>query len=300
METPIAIKRWLNSEQMSTAYLELAEKFGINASALTLVIYYLESKKISPADFVTELQNNIGKEVPPELIKQIINRALEPIRNDLLNFGINISLIKIPSNTVPSPAISPDDLPKLEVKQSIEPQPTVAPIPKVPTSTTTQIPEAKPAPTTPSPYILHQEAAFKTLSQEHNINYEPIRQAFFSSNQSSSPAFKPPLAPAKIQFGSHKEAPAEKKTAPTKTEAFTPRIIHYSALSTPINPFNKEVSFSQPLASPAEIPLAAPRSAIVVPPTKFNDRIIENVSRKPTSPTEATENRKIDLKDLPL
>lgn len=289
MEIPLTIKAWLNSEPMTTIYEELADKFSIDVAILTLALYYLESKQISPADFAAELQKRAGKELSPELVRQIIEKVLTPIKDDLFKFGINISLIQaipqMPVSTTAAPIVPSPVMPAEPITQ------TAAVAPAIPS------PASQPTPAAPTPYILHQEAAFKTLSEEHNINYEPIRQAFFSSSQTPAPIFKQPIMPAKIQFGGHKEeTTVAKKPSPAKTEIFVPKIVHYSALKTPVSPFNSQVPTSEESNVPEAPPVAA--KANIIPPAKFNDRIIENASKEALA--SAAENKRIDLKDLPL
>ena len=287
MEIPLIIKSWFNSEPMAEIYEALAEKFGIDVSAITLTIYYLESKKISPADFTIELQKRSGKTASPELIKQIIDRVFAPIKNDLLEFGIDIDLIQAPADST--------------TIASVPPTPTIpsatASTPTISTPTPTPAPASQPVPPASTPYILHQEAAFKTLSEEHDINYEPIKRAFFSSSQPPAPTFKEPTGPAKIQFsGQQPEVPAApKEQEVARTEAFVPKIVHYSTLMTPLSPFgnSKGTIAPQPTEPPAPAP-AAPTTEPKLPQTKFNDEIIEEVAKSAASP------EKIDLKDLPL
>ncbi|MCL4406354.1 MAG: hypothetical protein M1586_02570 [Patescibacteria group bacterium] len=278
MEIPLNIKTWLNSEPMIAVYEELAGKFNFDISVLTLTLYYLESKQISPENFAIELQKRAGRELPPELLQQIVEKILTPIKNNLSAFGIDIGLIP----TAPSPAVA---------TPTPQTEPLEMPISVIPATPS----EIQPSPATPSPYILHEEAAFKTLAEEHDINYEPIRQAFFSSSQ-AQPTFRQPAQPARIQFGGYKEpVPTEpiKPQPPAigRTEVFAPKIVHYSSLKTPLNPPTRsETPAPQPTVVPTE-----PAPAIISP-AKFNDRVIENTAKSAASP----ENKKIDLRDLPL
>lgn len=295
---PIEIKEALLSDEYTGLLESLKASLNLNEAQANVVEETSDDVlwgDVSRSDFP-----NILRQKLPKLNENALNQIASQL-NDKVFSAI-------------APFIVSGTAPNADVQETQTPPPTPAAANIPPAADTPQPVAAPPAPIPPTPepaaqapastpYILHQEAAFKTLSEEHNINYEPIKRAFFSSSQPSTPTFKEPTGPAKIQFSGQKpETPAApRKPEAARTEAFIPKIVHYSTLMTPLSPFgnSREPINPQPAIAPEPPAPAAPPAAISepkVPQTKFNDEIIEEVAKSAASP----ENKKIDLKDLPL
>lgn len=92
---------------------------------IPILLFQLTSKEIQPQDFVSELSDwlDVSSESARTLAREIEEKILEPIKRPLLNWGIDISLIKIGALSeelrpiiAPPPPLPPDLPPEASAK----------------------------------------------------------------------------------------------------------------------------------------------------------------------------------------
>lgn len=301
---------WLGSDEFIASLIAVRSQFFTSQDPLFLYDAISDFMNgVKPfAEFSQEIIDNADDLKKKEMaLQEVLNKLLLPVKSSLIQYGIDFNVepsVITPTVDQASPVkplsdqmastptettLHPIKIDKTDILPQEKREPPIIPLPQSPTS----------------PYILHQEAAFKALAEEHNINYEPIKKAFFGTSQTLPPAFKTPAAPAKIQFGTYREEPKAQRTAVGKTEFFAPKIVHYSELKTPVSPFGEETVIPPSPIAPnnpetPQLEILKPKMPDTNPlisPTEFNDRIINSQTQQLGS---SPNRRKIDLKDLPL
>jgi len=104
-EVPRQIKRWFSSDNALDAVEKLNEKLelsGEDERIIPFLIMRLETKDISPRNFINELADFLGTsaESSKDIAGEIKDKILKPIQKDLYDWGVDIDLIKPEANIV--------------------------------------------------------------------------------------------------------------------------------------------------------------------------------------------------------
>jgi|SRR3989344_483917 len=106
---PRELKDWFGSESITYKISELNKRFNFTGGKIGVIprsTLRLEVKDLSPKNFTETISNELG--ISPSsargLAKEISQKILEPMKRQLLDWGVDISLID--TNTVDSPSVN--------------------------------------------------------------------------------------------------------------------------------------------------------------------------------------------------
>lgn len=225
LEIPEPIRLWFGSEEATDAIGAILESFSIPPETRRIIpetIWKLETKQLPPETFTETLREELGteRERAIEIARALYDTLLFPLRSDLLAFGIAIEAVDrgegggatSPSATAPGePVAAPE-------KTTVKPTHTPA----------------------PSPFILHREERVKSVSEERELPPTLPRRPLFRTERSS--AIKPTgSVVARLDYAGRDTAERKAKK-PLKVSFPAKKLVHYSNLRTPTNPFGNRLS----------------------------------------------------------
>ncbi len=286
-KVPQEIRDWFGSEETTKIISDINNLFVIQTierkQIIPRLLFFLELKKIQPENFANELNNAL--QLPPDIIKkilvEIIEKILLPLKQPLLNFGINIDLIQLSMSPKKDFSVQNESItqPQIELKPSFR---------ESVVTSSSQRAEAAPGEIIhPAPFVLHEEkpmegtqSARQDLSVQRPTFYKPV----FGSGESRFESYAKPRA-ATVELGSietKKDLSGSIKTSPQQV-----RVVHYSEFKTEVSPFG-----GQPTIPANPIP------TITNPAPSPAAEKVQQVPQSP--PTSIHPNNIVDLKDLPL
>lgn len=111
-QIPIKLRRWFGSDGVVGFLGDLNDRLKLEDEDMTIIPYYiyaLLSQNLRPQEFVTELSSslNLGVAAAQSLAREIREKIFDPIKNDLFEWGVDISAIDTrPQSGVNIPAMA--------------------------------------------------------------------------------------------------------------------------------------------------------------------------------------------------
>ena len=295
IDIPSRIWVWMGSEDLSKSINETNEAAGLVGQNETIIINLLVgllTKKDNWPQFITNLNEALVPLVGEEKTKQAtgaIKNILSPMKKDLADFGIFIdgvddSRVVTQESSIQTPESA--DLPSPVA--SLAPQPAINPIVNAETVKKPE-PQAQDSPIMRpafknTPFVIH-EADVPQAAEEKRPEAE--NEYFYHPSFDSAPKFEAPAPVAQIETALDDSSSA-RPISPTPAQAGAPpsRVVHYSELRTPVDPFGRAVPPSpihpqnvlnlKPAAMPEEKPSVHPDNVV-----NLKDLPVEEQSQNP-------------------
>jgi hypothetical protein len=295
-DLPQNIQNWLDSENLSDALLGLTNHYNLGykpAFIPGLVFKFVTGAMNGAMIYKAVLKEVADKNTADQLIKGIKNTALSPIKDLLLNIGVDINLSGVEKTEYKDDANLVADGGLIGELPELPPGLTVNPIhATAQTEHNNRAPEQttliKPT-ITEAPFILHNhnEEESKPRAEATPIDISPLRPMFynapFAPPQTEELAMRSRPITARLELGVETveaQASAPKMSRTAREEV---RQVNYSEFRTPLNdPFS--ASFMKPTGEKTTAD-----QTTTTPPT-------ENEPPKPPIPNANV----VNLKDLPV
>ncbi len=234
-DVPQEIKSWFGSEKMVELITIIINVFAIeekDESVIPKILFAIELKRLAPKDLEREIADKLKFDVEKRnrLVSEIRNTLLVPIKNQLLDFGIDIDSGEITS---------------FETKK-IEPQTPQIVRPAF-------LDQSAPAITEGQPFILHNEEESRPIAEPTKLNRELVRPSFYNPVSEDSYATTPNSGVAKLDtFGLSEENKKAALSSVFKIPSTDQRVVHYSELRTPLDPFSSNIKVDVVPTTPVE------------------------------------------------
>ncbi len=231
-DLPKEIQDWVGSEKFTDSIIAIRNKYGFKTKFTVLpdAVFMLLTKEISPESLGGELMKNFETNdlaIMGPLIDGFKQTALTPIKEPLLKWGVDIDLI----NLSPAP----------EGQDEKAPPPLAAPqFPKREAVPGPALKSSKPF-IDSSPFIIHTEEEIKTAASQTSRR-DLFRPSFYQPGGIAEAESSEPVTARIETEGLSRDSgkPGNPLTARTATPE--PRVVHYSDLKTPLDPFGKAVA----------------------------------------------------------
>lgn len=259
---PQSLRNALNSEVIDELLQTIGEVHHLGEERtlkMTKIFGLIILGFIHPQDLQREISSelNIDKRLVDEIAHELQIKILNPLLPEI-NAAFNYHITGIPAPS-PTPPFSP-------------PQPeTVRPSFAPPQQEIVNVDREARAET--QPFILHEERA--DVNQVRPTEETLMRPDFYEAPREGQEEVRPqrPMV-ARLEIGGEEILPAKRGPQREVTEAPEIRVVHYSPLQTPVDPFGNQ----------------AP---------EINNQASENDNRESESPKDIHPENVVDLKDLP-
>ncbi|HUY69591.1 MAG TPA: hypothetical protein VMU70_01030 [Candidatus Tyrphobacter sp.] len=276
---PQNIRDWIGSEEITEAISSVNSAMGLSGGQETVLprlIFSLVTKQISGNDFSDQLKTNldISPSNKQRLLMLVERDIFSPMEKELVDAGVNLNLTPAtppPATTTQSPS-----------QQIITPITEVEAV-KTPQAQAQDSPIMRPA-FKNTPFVIH-EADVPQVAEEKRPEAE--NEYFYHPSFDSAPKFEAPAPVAQIETALDDSSSA-RPISPTPAQAGAPpsRVVHYSELRTPVDPFGRAVPLSpihpqnvlnlKPAAMPEEKPSVHPDNVV-----NLKDLPVEEQSQNP-------------------
>lgn len=282
-EIPQPIKQWLGSDSTTDELASINDFLELEGDEQLTIFYALsnlELKKVSLEQFYADLQTKLaplaGEEKTRQAIQTINEKILDPIKVDLINFGV------LPTDWAleAAPATQPAETTPLSQteKPAAEKRPTEE------TISAPQTVQAQPAaPEILKPSFKNEPFVFHQAEQPPEPTTQPEQPAFGIGYKI--------IAPDDVAAKKQETPPAEPVPQIPPTAEPTTRIVNYSEFRTPLEKSEVAQPPIQPIpGSQKTIPAASSQNVV---------NLKRNEAAQP-EPTKENPENTINLKDLPL
>jgi hypothetical protein len=294
-KVPQGIRDWFGSEEVTKIISDINNLFAIktrdNRQIVPRLLFLLELRKIQPENFANELNSAIqlSPDITKKILEEIIKKVLLPIKRHLLNFGINIDLIRLNDSQTGNFNVSHGAVTQSQTELKPSFMESVA---------TPSGPRAKATPGEiihPAPFVLHEEKSMEGVEnsrQDFTTQRPTFYKPAFGFGESRFESYTKPKA-ATVELGGSIGTRKDLSSGSLKTSPQQVRVVHYSEFKTEVNPFGVESTIPTNLI-PTTAPVAPNPVVTKAPKTP-------QTPNTPITPSPSIHpNNIVDLKDLPL
>ncbi len=283
-DTPQTIREYFGSEKITSIIRAISQNIGISRTYLLAdVLFNLETKnihiKILIQNIIEKLE--IDEKQAKTVCYEIKKRVLEPIKFDLMKWGIDINELNV-VNAEPLEQLEQNDLEKIEKKISLDILNRGRNEKETSEKLTIKTESEK-----EKPLILHVEKTFAPEEKsKKTFKGFSLPFKFFKSKQTQEPV----KADVETSLGLEKNEELIKKITPKAEDK--KRVVHYSEFRTPLTPFGEtgEIVDLEKLAKKDELfpaiqtPIEEKSEAKTSKPVLDLNLKKENIAEKPATP----------------
>jgi hypothetical protein len=246
-DVPASVRGWFGSENVYQSIATVNNQFGFvneQVSIIPRLLLGLELHGVAPSEFTEKLSQALG--VSPDkaeiVAREIKTKILEPARDALTDFDINIDQIQLDNAereySLRQGALQPTTVPQAVSQPASQPQ-TLVPHPEPPAETQAAEPGPITLPPSPQkPHILHRYEEVSQIPLADDQLGGLMRPTFsppIRDGDNSRTAEPPPQARLEIGANNHIDTPPT-----TRVGREDARVIHYTAPDTPADPFGAQ------------------------------------------------------------